>query len=85
MATSDPIVVSRSLPTIYLDHLRAEDDTESKKLLSACQSYGFFYLDLTSDPKLCEQWEDMLLTMKHYFKQSLEVKMQDARGDDNYG
>jgi isopenicillin N synthase-like dioxygenase len=85
MATSDPIIVSKSLPTIHLDLLRAENDTESKKLLSACQSYGFFYLDLTSDPELCKLWQDMLAIMKHYFEQSLEVKMQDARGDDNYG
>ena len=85
MAISDPIVVSRSLPTIYLDLLRAENDTESKNLLSACRSYGFFYLDLTSDPELCKLWEDMLATMKHYFEQSLEVKMRDARGSDNYG
>ena len=85
MATSDPIIVSRSLPTIHLDLLRAESDTESEKLLSACRSYGFFYLDLTSDPDLCKLWEDMLVTMKNYFEQSLEVKMQDARGDDNYG
>ena len=85
MAASDPIVVARSLPTIHLDLLRAEDDTESKRLLSACQSYGFFYLNLTSDPELCKQWEDMLVRMKHYFEQSLEVKMQDARGDDNHG
>jgi len=85
MATSEPIVVSRSLPTIHLDLLRAENDTESKKLLNACRTQGFFYLDLTSDSELCKQWEDMLEVMKQYFEQSLEVKMQDARKSDNYG
>lgn len=85
MATSDPIIVSTSLPTIYLDLLRAGNDTESKKLLSACRNQGFFYLDLNSDLELCKLWEGMLVRMKHYFEQSLEVKMQDARGSDNYG
>lgn len=68
MATSEPLVVSRSLPTIYLDLLRAGNDTESKRLLSACRSYGFFYLDLSSDPQLCKQWEGMLVRMNHYFE-----------------
>lgn len=85
MATIDSIVVSRSLPVIHLDLLRAENDRESKELLNACQTYGFFYLDLTSDSELCKQWEDMLAVMKQYFKQPLEAKMQDARGSDNYG
>ncbi|THV46684.1 hypothetical protein BGAL_0368g00130 [Botrytis galanthina] len=85
MAITDPIVVSKSLPTIYLDLLRAENEAESKKLLDACRNYGFFYLDLTSDPELCKLWDQMLLVMKYYFEQSLKVKMQDARGDDNFG
>ena len=85
MATSDSIIVSKSLPTIHLDLLRAGNDAESKKLLGACRSYGFFHLDLTSDPELCKLWDDMLMRMKNYFEQSLEVKMQDARGSDNYG
>ncbi|KAM0254481.1 hypothetical protein ACHAQJ_006763 [Trichoderma viride] len=85
MAASDPIVVSKTLPVIHLDLLRAENDSESKKLLNACQTHGFFYLDLTSDIELCKQWERMLAAMKQYFLQPLEVKMQDARGSDNYG
>jgi hypothetical protein len=85
MAISESIIVSESLPTIHLDLLRAENDTESKKLLSACRTQGFFYLDLTSDPELCKLWEGMLARMKDYFEQPLEVKMQDARGSDNYG
>ena len=85
MAITEPIIVSKSLPTIHLDLLRAENDTESKKLLSACRIQGFFYLDLTSDPELCKLWEGMLARMKDYFEQPLEVKMQDARGSHNYG
>ena len=85
MAITEPIIVSKSLPTIHLDLLRAENDTESKKLLSAGRIQGFFYLDLTSDPELCKLWEGMVARMKDYFEQPLEVKMQDARGSHNYG
>ncbi|KAH8165661.1 hypothetical protein CIB48_g2583 [Xylaria polymorpha] len=85
MAASESIVVSKSLPTIHLDLLRAENATESKNLLDACRTHGFFYLDLTSDPELCKLWKEMLRIMEHYFKQPLEVKMQDARGSDNFG
>jgi hypothetical protein len=85
MASSHPIIVSTSLPTINLDLLQAGNETESKKLLSACRNQGFFYLDLNSDPELCKLWEGMLERMKDYFEQPLEVKMQDHRSSDNYG
>jgi isopenicillin N synthase-like dioxygenase len=85
MAISVPFIVSKSLPTIHLDLLRAENATESRNLLNACRSHGFFYLDLTSDPELCKLWGKMLEIMEQYFKQPLAVKMQDARGSDNFG
>jgi isopenicillin N synthase-like dioxygenase len=78
-------VVSSALPTIQLDRLRAGVGEESKRLLDACRTHGFFYLDLQSDPILCRQWEDMLAVMKNYFEQPLEVKLKDARNSDNYG
>ncbi|KAF2713298.1 Clavaminate synthase-like protein [Pleomassaria siparia CBS 279.74] len=85
MPIKDSIVVSSTLPTLRLDLLRAGDDAESKRLLGACRTQGFFYLDLTSDAILCRQWKDMLGVMKQYFEQPLEVKMQDAYGSDNHG
>ncbi|WQF81137.1 Putative oxoglutarate/iron-dependent dioxygenase, non-hem dioxygenase domain-containing protein [Colletotrichum destructivum] len=85
MAISEPIIVSKSLPTIHLDLLRAESADESGNLLDACKSHGFFYLDLTSDAELCRLWAEMLRIMAEYFNQPLEVKMQDARGSDNFG
>ncbi|CEJ93513.1 hypothetical protein VHEMI09095 [[Torrubiella] hemipterigena] len=85
MADNEPIVVSTSLPTIHLDLLRSGDASESQKLLGACQNQGFFYLDLSSDPELCDLWKGMLARMKDYFDQPLDVKMQDDRSSDNYG
>lgn len=85
MAITEPILVAESLPTIELDLLRADNETENKRLLGVCQNYGFFYLNMTSDPELCQLWEDMLSIMKEYFEQPLDIKMQDARNDDNFG
>ena len=85
IATNGQSVVSSSLPTLHLDLLRSGHIGESKKLLDACRTHGFFYLDLTSDPTLCQYWEEVLAVMKNYFEQPLEVKMQDARGSDNTG
>lgn len=85
IATNGQSMVLNSLPILHLDLLRAGDNGESRILLDACRTHGFFYLDLTSDPTLCQYWEEMLAVMKQYFEQPLEVKMQDARGSDNTG
>lgn len=73
------------LPTIRLDHLRSGSISESKRLIEACRTQGFFYLDLSSDGVLCRQWDEMLAAMKDYFDQPLNIKMLDARQSDNYG
>ena len=85
MAINKRTVVSSSLPTLHLDLLRNGDSIESKKLLNACRTYGFFYLDLTSDPAICHYREEMLAAVQEYFEQPLETKMRDARGSDNTG
>jgi isopenicillin N synthase-like dioxygenase len=85
VAANGRAVLSSTLPTLHLDLLRAGDSLESKKLLDACRTYGFFYLDLSSDSTLCGYWEKMLAVAKSYFDQPLEVKMKDARGSDNTG
>ncbi|KAJ8121786.1 hypothetical protein O1611_g10011 [Lasiodiplodia mahajangana] len=83
-ANGDP-VLSTTLPTLRLDLLRDGNWEESKRLFEACRAYGFFYLDLRSDPAICRLWEEMLVVAREYFEQPLEVKMQDARGSDNTG
>jgi isopenicillin N synthase-like dioxygenase len=74
-----------TLSTIRLDHLRCGSPSESEKLLEACRTQGFFYLDISSDDALCRQWDEMIAAMKDYFEQPLNIKMQDARQSDNYG
>ena len=85
MASVKGKVVSSSLPTHDLALLRSGDLAERKRLLQTCESYGFFYLDLRSDAKLLDQWQQLLATMAEYFTQPLETKMQDDRKSDNIG
>jgi isopenicillin N synthase-like dioxygenase len=55
------------------------DDEEGKHVLEACQTYGFFYLDLTDSPSgeaLLEQSEKLLELSKVAFKPPKEEKMK---------
>ena len=55
------------------------DDEEGKRVLEACQTYGFFYLDLTDSPEgenLVDEAEQLLELSKEAFKPSVEEKMQ---------
>ncbi|KAI1816168.1 Clavaminate synthase-like protein [Poronia punctata] len=79
------VLCTTTLPTLHLDKLRVGDESERKKLYEAIRVYGFFYLDLTSDPAMCGLWEEIMTVAKEYFGQPLDVKMQDARGSDNTG
>ncbi|KAF2122492.1 hypothetical protein BDV96DRAFT_626406 [Lophiotrema nucula] len=79
MAANIETELSSAIPLLHLGLLQTGVERESEQLLVACQKYGFFYLDLSSDSKLCGYWEDMLDTSKQYFGQNLEAKMQDSR------
>lgn len=74
-----------SIPTLRLHALQAGSVDESKKLLRACQTYGFFYLDLSSSAELCKLWKKMLTVSEEYFNQALETKLRDCRNSDNQG
>lgn len=64
-----------NLPSIRLDGLRSGDASESKRLSNTCRTHRFFYLDLSGDDVICQQWEDMLVAMEDYFEQPLDVKL----------
>lgn len=72
-------------PSLRLNGLRSGEIFESKKLMKAGRTHGFLCFDLSKDDILCLQWERILASMKDYFGQTLEVKMQDAQQSDNYG
>jgi isopenicillin N synthase-like dioxygenase len=55
------------------------DSQEAKNVLEACQTYGFFYLDLTDSPSgeaLLEQSEKLLELSKIVFQPPREEKMK---------
>ena len=76
------------LGTIDLARLIAKDLVEIDKLLQACITRGFFYLDLeTCDVgrKLLSDERNVLRVMKQYFDQPLEKKVGDDMKTPAYG
>jgi isopenicillin N synthase-like dioxygenase len=63
------------------------DKLEVDRLLLACKTYGFFYLDLSAEETsyLTQDWEDVLAFMNWYFDQPLDVKLKDSRNSDTHG
>ncbi|KAF8174674.1 2OG-Fe-II oxygenase family oxidoreductase [Mycena galopus ATCC 62051] len=69
-----------ALPTIDFAKLTSGDASEAQRLLDACVTQGFFYLDLqgsNSSSKILADQYALLDVMKNYFDQPHEVKMED--------
>ncbi|KAH7098738.1 2OG-Fe-II oxygenase family oxidoreductase [Auriculariales sp. MPI-PUGE-AT-0066] len=80
---TDERVPTAVLTTIDFARLERHDSSELHKLLDACQSFGFFYLDFTHSEKagkIVEEKDRVLAFMKNYFDQSLDDKMKDNLG-----
>ena len=75
------------LPKLEWSKLQRKDPVEVEKLLSACQTYGFFYLNLVTpeSDQVVRDWKGVLEFMDMYFDQPLEKKMLDDRKSDTYG
>lgn len=73
------------LRTIDWANLQKRDAAERNRLLSACQIDGFFFLDLSSDATLLQDWNSLLAFMEEYFNRPLNEKMQDNRQSDTHG
>jgi len=86
--SADGTVHIAPLVTIDLQGLIARDSTEIAKLLKACQTHGFFYLDLqTSDAgrQILKDEQGVYRFMEDYFARPLEEKMKDDRDHPTYG
>ncbi|PVH96073.1 putative 2OG-Fe(II) oxygenase family oxidoreductase [Periconia macrospinosa] len=75
------------LETIDFSKLLAHEEAEVSKLMSACTTAGFFYVDLQgqSGRGLLEDEENMYKTMSEFFDQPLDVKMKEDRGTHKHG
>lgn len=76
------------LATIDLARLIKRDEGEIAKLLSACVTHGFFYLDLQTSEQgrqIVSDEQGVLGFMREYFNQPHEVKMLDDRKSFTHG
>ncbi|OGM48317.1 hypothetical protein ABOM_002225 [Aspergillus bombycis] len=73
------------LPTVDHARLEAKDGEEAQRLLDACKTHGFFYLNLRSVGTILSDWQQVLRIMEKYFSQDLMAKMKDDRRSDTYG
>jgi isopenicillin N synthase-like dioxygenase len=66
------------LKTIRFSELLDRSETEMENLISACEHYGFFYLDLTSKEagNMMQDLEDLRILMNDWFKQPVASKMK---------
>ena len=74
---TEPVLAS--LAVISHEKLVSDDDAETEKLLHACATWGFFYLDIGPDSAGSYQsaTSDLFRFAKQYFAQPLEDKMKD--------
>ena len=75
------------LPVLEYSKLVFKDKIETQRLQAACESHGFFYLDLrdTSDGEVVRTWNQVLTLMDEYFDQTLETKMLNSQNSDQIG
>lgn len=85
-AQPEPIpLLEAPLSVIDWGRLKSNDASERKRLLSACEGQGFFYLDLRSDDTFLRDWQAVLDFMAEYFHQDMSQKMRDDRKSDTHG
>ncbi|OWY45646.1 hypothetical protein AA0118_g10866 [Alternaria tenuissima] len=75
------------LETIDFAKLLAHEEHEVAKLMSACTTAGFFYVNLQgqSSRGLLEDEDSMYKAMEEFFDQPFDTKMQDDRGTHKHG
>ncbi|MCJ1467639.1 hypothetical protein MMC07_006264 [Pseudocyphellaria aurata] len=81
----------KTAPLLILDfaRLRRQDPSEVSRLVEACETHGFFYLDLhgveTESQTMLADWQRLLRTTEDYFDQTEEIKIRDDRHSGTYG
>ena len=67
------------LVTISLSLLEQSSPSELAKFVAACKTPGFFYLDVSTDPRYTSTLDVLYAEAKTFFDQSKEAKMADFR------
>ena len=82
LIVEEPPIVLAQLESINFARLLQNDPTESEKLLRACQTHGFFYLNLLtkSADGILDDYSSVLRVMSEWFDQPLAKKMEFDNG-----
>lgn len=76
-----------NLPTIKWSRLLQHNEAEVSALLSACETHGFFYMDMTDEGSavFLEQLASINEITKEWFHQPLDMKMETETIGDAHG
>ena len=76
-----------NLPTISWSRLLQHSEAEISALLSACETHGFFYLDLTDEgsANFLEELAAVNKITETWFRQPVEKKMETETIGDAHG
>jgi isopenicillin N synthase-like dioxygenase len=79
MVSQPPVLAN--LHTILYQKLLDDEPQELSRLLKACQTDGFFYLDLHSASPLLGLYRNLMTLTEKYFDQPVESKLLDVVSD----
>jgi isopenicillin N synthase-like dioxygenase len=79
MVSQGPVLAN--LHTIQYQKLLNNEPQELSRLLKACQTDGFFYLDLRSASLLLDLYRNLMTLTEKYFDQPVESKLLDVVSD----
>jgi isopenicillin N synthase-like dioxygenase len=79
MVSQSPVLAN--LHTIRYQKLLDNEPQELSRLLNACQTDGFFYLDLRSASLLLDLYRNLMTLTEKYFDQPVESKLLDVVSD----
>lgn len=81
----------KTAPLLIIDFARLlrHDASEVNRLVEACETHGFFYLDLQGfeieSHTILDDRQSLLQTCEKYFNQAEEIKWRDDRHSPTYG
>ena len=70
-----------TLHKIAYQKILDNDPEELSRMLKACQTHGFFYLDIQGASPLLDLYPDLMTLTERYFDQPVENKLLDVVSD----
>lgn len=79
MVTQSPVLAT--LHTVVYQKLLDNEPEELSRMLKACQTDGFFYLDLQGASPLLDLYPNLMTLTEKYFDQPVKTKLLDVVSD----